>query len=955
MRRIPCPAKQAVALFVVVVLSAAACSPAHDEGATTPTSVATSTTEQPDTLPSVPVTTGLPTATTAPSNTVPPPVPVPRFVDEAGFDDRSVPSVDTVDQLMALARTGVGGQSAIKFVLPDFDRPIDAPDLGRAHLMDSNFYGLHDEWYMFRLLNGQPVPGDTATPVIGREFTSIPEIYAWAAALAPSERPPWLRFVDDRLYASAFYDLVLHSDPRSTGVGTIVRFADVAGGPDHWLIELEYSDEVTPAMVARFFERITPVLPAEVGSNLEWVVRSPQHDEVAREMERLQLPFFDRVVRWSDLVPEGTVDVYSEGVAAGRLLYVGDDGAELGDATAGDIIITERVPDWLPQAAALITDDPQTPLAHVNLLARNRGIPNASQVGVVNDAGLRQAARVRAHAIVIARGDTLQVALISRQQYAAWVAQRQPDPVALPAVDVSSLSYVVNLTELVGRLSPGGLREAEVDEWRPLIGGKSAGFLSLLSVPGLSPPPDPLAITIRPYVEHLAPIRATIAAAITDPSIADSPRARWLVLEGEDGYADLFQSDEDAAFAASFLSSHPPRTPLGDVLAAGGIRAFIESRPVAVATLDAITAELSRTYADYDATAGLRFRSSSSVEDIEGFNGAGLYTSYTGYLRPDRLADPDDRDKTIEKALLRAWGSYWSYEAFEERRLTQIDHMSGAMGLTVHARFDDDLERNNGVATFTFSPKGPAGGADGAGGVIGDDAVLEINVQQGSVAVTNPDPDEIALPEVITVRRVDGAVSIERRSGSTLLAVGEQVLDDRAVRELFDQTAAVAQRWRSRVNASLTATQQMQTVVLDYEFKTMDAGWPRLAAGERPYPARLVLRQVRSLDPGLRALPDASRSLEVPRDVLMRATEVTASSCTGASGRFYQGVIVRTDPLLAPDMGYSEAPWQRGEALPVGSACEDTRVDVVRYSSPRQALLNLVADGEAFLIIGDQS
>ena len=574
---------------------------------------------------------------------------------------------------------------------------------------------------------------------------------------------------------------------------------------------------------------------------------------------------------------------------------------------------------------------------------------------MVSNAGLRQAARVRAHAIVIARGDTLQVALISRQQYAAWVAQRQPDRVALPAVDVSSLPYVVNLTELVGRLSPGGLSEAEVDEWRPVIGGKSAGFLSLLSTPGLSPPPDPLAITIRPYVEHLAPIRATIAAAITDPSIVDSPRGRWLVLEGEDGYADLFPSDDDAAFAESFLSSHPPRTPLGDVLAAGGIRALIESRPVAAATLDAITAELSRTYAGYDATAGLRFRSSSSVEDIEGFNGAGLYTSYTGYLQPDRLADPDDRDKTIERALLRAWGSYWSYEAFEERRLAQIDHMSGAMGLTVHARFDDDLERNNGVATFTFVPKDPSGAAGAGGAAIGDDAVLEINVQQGSVAVTNPDPDEIALPEVITVFRVDGAVSIERRSGSTLLAVGEQVLDDRAVRELFDQTAAVAQRWRSRVNASLTAAQQMHTVVLDYEFKTMDAGWPRLVAGERPFPARLVLRQVRSLDPGLRVLPDAARALEVPRDVLMRATEVTASSCTGASGHFYQGVIVRTDPLLAPDMGYSETPWQQGEALPVGAACEDTRIDIVRYSSPRQALLNLVAAGDAFLIIGDRA
>ncbi len=933
-----------VALLLVAIasLAAAACSPDDGGRAAPPTSNATTGTETTTTATG----SSLPT-TTQPTTTVTPPVPVPRFVDEAGFDDHSVPSVDTVAELIALARTGVGAQSAIKFVLPEFDRPSDAPDLARVHLMDSNFYGLHDEWYVFRLLNGQPIPGEDVAPISGRQFATMQEVYAWATALQPADRPLGLRFIDERLYASAFYDLAVNSDPRSMGVGTIVRFADLAGGPDHWLIELEYSDEVTPETVARFFERLAPALPDEVGSNLEWVIRSPQHDQVAQEMERGNLPFHDRIIRWSDLVPEGTVDVYSEGVAAGRLLYVGEDGAELGDATAGDIIVTERVPDWLPQAAALITSDPQTPLAHVNLLARNRGIPNASQTGVVNNAGLRQAARVRAHAIVIARGESLQVALISPSQYASWAAQGRLEPVALPVVDVAALPYVVDLTALVGELSVGGLTEAEVDEWRPVIGGKSAGFLSLLSTPGLTPPPDPLAITIRPYVEHLAPIRATIAAAITDSSVVDSPRARWLVLEGEEGYADLFPSDDDAAFAESFLAARPRGTPLGDVLAAGGVRALIAARSIAAATLASITDELSRTYAGYDAEAGLRFRSSSSVEDIEGFNGAGLYTSYTGYLQPERLDDPDDRDNTIERALLRAWGSYWSYEAFEERRLGQIDHLSGAMGLTVHARFDDDLERNNGVATFTFLPNGPAGGA------IDDDAVLEINVQQGSVAVTNPDPDEVALPEVITVSRVGGAVTIERRSGSTLVGAGEQVLDDRAVRELFDQTASVAQRWRTRLNASLTDAQQLQTVVLDYEFKTMEAGWPQLATGERPWPARLVLRQVRSLDPGLRALPDGSRLLEVPRDVLMRATEITASSCTGASGRFYEGVVVRTDPLLAPDMGFSEVPWQVGDELPVGSACEDTRIDLVRYSSPRQALVNLVAAGDAFLIIGD--
>ncbi len=940
------------AVVVAVASALAACSDTTTSSTTTSAGPITAATTA-STTPVVPSTTepGIDTVppgvgTTVPTATIVPSMPPPRFVDENGFDDRSVPSVATLDELLALARTGVGGQAAIKFVIPDFDSPPDAAGLARVHLMDSNFYALHDEWYTFRLLNGQPIPGEDVAPERSHHFATFDQVRQWARAQRPGSLPLGLEFLDDRLYAEAFYDLALHSEPRSMGVGTIVRFDGPIGEDVHWLLELEYSDEVTPSIVAGFFDRLAPVLPAEVADRLEWVVRSPQHETVALEMEEARTAFADRIVRWADLVPEGTATVYSEGVSAGRLLYVGDGGAELGDATATDIVVTAQVPDWLPQAAALITADPQTPLAHVNLLARNRGIPNASLSGVTDNAGLRQAARVRAYAIVVARDDGLQVALISREQYSAWSRLGIPQPVSLAEVDVTTVPYVVDLTDLVDRLSADGLTEADVDEWRPLIGGKSAGFITLLSTPGLTPPPDPLAITIRPYVEHLAPLRDTIAAAIADPAVVDSARARWLVLEGDEGYADLFPSADDAAFADAFVADHPAGTPLGDVLDAGGVRALVEATPIRSDTLAEITSVLRDTYGDYDVDAGLRFRSSSSVEDIEGFNGAGLYTSYTGYFAPDELRDPDDRDKTIERALLRAWASYWSYEAFEERRLARIDHLSGAMGLTVHARFDDDLERNNGVATFTFLPNGPVGGG------IDDDAVLAINVQQGAVDVTNPDPDQVELPEVITVSRVNGEVSIVRETGSTLLEAGAQVLDDAAVLELFAQTAAVADVWRTRLDESLTAEQQVQTVVLDYEFKTVEAGWPQLVDGEDPYPARLVVRQVRSLDPGLRRLPAAAADLPVPRDVLMRAAEVTASSCTGASGRFYEGIVVRTDPLLAPDMGFTDIAWQLGDELPVGAACEASRVDVVRWASPRQTLVDLVADGSAFVIIG---
>lgn len=932
--------RRVIALTLTLCVALGACS--DERGAAPPSTTdggATSSTAAPGTTPSSTATTF--PGTTVPPSTIPVAVPVPHFVDETGFDDHSVPSVASVDELVAMSRTGVGGQSVMKFVLPGFDLSADAPDLPRAHLMDSAFYALHDEWWWFRLLNGRTVPGDDTVPETDRRFGSVTEIVQWARSRPAGRIPLGLRFIEDRLYSDHFYDVALHSEPRSLGVGSIVRFPD-ATGRVRWLLELEYTDEVTPEHIARFFERLQPVLPTEVADALTWVVRSPQHDEVARRMSEEGLPFGDRVVRYAELVAAGAVSVYSEGITAGRLLYVGPDGADLADATPTDIVITEHVPDWLPQAAALVTSDPQTPLAHVALLARNRRIPDASSAGITADAGVRQAARVRAHAVVMASGGELTIGLITPEQYTAWQRGDEITPLALPTVDTSTMPLVVDLTDLVAELSAGGLAAAEVDRWVPAIGGKAAGFLTLLSTPGLTPPPDPMAITVRPYLEHLAPLRPTIVAALDDPSLDGDPRARWLVLEGDDDYADVFSSDADAAFAERYLAAHPAGTALGDVLDAGGIREYVEDTPIAPATLRAITAELQRTYGTYADTTGLRFRSSSTVEDVEGFNGAGLYTSYTGFLRPSAQADPDDRDNTIESAIQKAWASYWSFEAFEERRAERIDHLSGAMGLVVHARFDDDLERNNGVATFTYLPRAQ-------GDPIDDDAELEINVQVGATDVTNPDGR--SFPEVIVVRRVDGELTIERTSRSSVVEPLTDVLDDAAVRELFEQTAAVAEVWRARLNASLSSEQQAQTVVLDVEFKNVEPGWPALRAGEQPYPARLVIRQVRSLDPGMRRLPDAARDLPVPLDVLMRASEIDAGSCTGASGRRFEGIVVRTDPLLAPDMGFTDVAWQQGDALPNGTACNDTRVDVATYTSPDRALVSLVTGGEAFVVL----
>jgi phosphoenolpyruvate synthase/pyruvate phosphate dikinase len=73
---------------------------------------------------------------------------------------------------------------------------------------------------------------------------------------------------------------------------------------------------------------------------------------------------------------------------------------------------------------------------------------------------------------------------------------------------------------------------------------------------------------------------------------------------------------------------------------------------------------------------------------MEGFSGAGIYTSKTG-----EIGNPK---KPIDKAIRKVWSSLWSYNAFMEREAFNIDHSSVAMGILVHRSFPD--EAVNGVA-----------------------------------------------------------------------------------------------------------------------------------------------------------------------------------------------------------------------------------------------------------------
>jgi phosphoenolpyruvate synthase/pyruvate phosphate dikinase len=143
------------------------------------------------------------------------------------------------------------------------------------------------------------------------------------------------------------------------------------------------------------------------------------------------------------------------------------------------------------------------------------------------------------------------------------------------------------------------------------------------------------------------------------------------------------------------------------------IQAKMEAFPVNPELLLMVDAKVLKT----SPSKRMRFRSSTNAEDIEGFNGAGLYESRTGIV--------GDPAVSVEKAIREVWASLWNFRAFQEREYYRIDHMKCAMGLLVHRSFPD--EQANGVAITKNLYRPNYYG-------------FVINVQKGETSVVSPPP-----------------------------------------------------------------------------------------------------------------------------------------------------------------------------------------------------------------------
>lgn len=399
-----------------------------------------------------------------------------------------------------------------------------------------------------------------------------------------------------------------------------------------------------------------------------WAVRpqTPEQVEMFRAAEG-RIPLLN-----PDAVYKGvTFQPLVSGVAFGtlRLASVGElDSLDLGPQ---DIVLTDGIPNEIPLIAGLITETFQTPLAHVNVLSRGRGTPNMALRDARNDPRIAPFIGKLVRYEVF--GADFQItAADPNEALAFWQSRKPSGDILTPRVDVSRRGVV----------PLDGISLADI----PLVGGKAAQFAELARVEfcegDVSVPDHAFAIPVVHSIEHFeqSGASALLAELHADPNFLADPAVR------------------NAGLAR--------------------VRDAILKHPVDAALHTDVEAAVAARWPGRK----VRFRSSSNVEDLAGFNGAGLYLS--------EGIEADNAASSMDDAIRTVWASLWNDRAFAEREYYSVDQSQVAMAVLVHPGFPS--ERANGVA-ISRGLSDPSRGD-----------LVSINAQVGEALVTNPAPGIVA-------------------------------------------------------------------------------------------------------------------------------------------------------------------------------------------------------------------
>jgi hypothetical protein len=444
-----------------------------------------------------------------------------------------------------------------------------------------------------------------------------------------------------------------------------------------------------------------------------------------------------------------------------------------------DVVVLDEVPNDISPTAALITQQFQTPLSHINVLARNRRTPNM---------GLRKA--VTNEKLVALKGKQVRISVrrfewtiveVTQAESDAWWEAHKPKPVALPeldltATDLRDIAAVTEHTDTSPYVTLAAIKAAT-----RAFGAKAANY-SVFSTDKDVPNKKAFAIPVLYYHQFMT----------------------------ENGFYDRVRAFRDDP---QFVAKEEVR----DAKLAQ-LRADILTAPFNAEFEALLKAKFDKDYPGKS----MRFRSSTNAEDLDGFPCAGCYDSHTGdpaepkYMGNQVLAALD--------AIRKTWATVWSFRTYEERQLHSIDHTGVAMALLVHTNFPDEEANGVAITSNIFDTSGNAPG-------------FYVNVQRGGQFEVVHPPPGITSDSFLHQFGFPGQPVIYY-THSNIVAPGEHVLTERQIYDLGSALDIIHKRFSNAYQTSPTAWYAM-----DCEFKFDDEAAPGTTPTlyikqARPYPGQ---------------------------------------------------------------------------------------------------------------------
>ncbi len=434
--------------------------------------------------------------------------------------------------------------------------------------------------------------------------------------------------------------------------------------PDVWAYEIAPYDTASADMIATAYRAIAA--NAYFGDELYF------HPSSASIEDRVDdLPSDIQIITTDELFEGISYQPLNLGCSMGTLGFYEEEDIE--DVSSREIVVLQAVPNDISVVSGIITATWQTPLSHINVLSQNRGTPNMA----LRDAWEHEDLRALEAQWVELCVDSMDWSIreVTQEEADAWWEEFRPDPLEVSPMDLSvtDLRDEDEILDLDSYDLDGAITAAV-----PAFGGKATHYGGLALIGDEVPHPTAFVVPVYYYHQHMeqAGLFEVAEAMLADEDFQGDAALRRERLE------ELQQAIKEAPIDEDFLALL-----------------------------------LDKLEADYPGIR-MRFRSSTNAEDLNGFNGAGLYDSES--------ATPGDTSDPVDQAVKNVWASLWSYRAYEEREYYSISHIDIGMALLVHHSFPD--EEANGVAITANIYD-----------TTGMEPAFYVNVQLGEESVVQPE------------------------------------------------------------------------------------------------------------------------------------------------------------------------------------------------------------------------